>query len=78
MEVIEAVMRWIVAPLTAVVWMVYQRQQIQNTQLAVLQKQADIVQTAHDREIRDIKDMLSKILEKLDDKADKLLVLLTL
>jgi len=49
----------------------YQRQQIHSTQLAVLQNQADIVRGAHDREIRDIKDMLHKILEKLDDKADK-------
>ena len=71
MEILEAVMRWVVAPLCAVVWMMYQRQQVQSTQLAVLQNQADIVRTAHDREIRDIKDMLNKILEKLDDKADK-------
>jgi len=71
MEILEVIVRWIVAPLAAVVWMMYQRQQTQHVQLAVLQKQADIVQTAHDREIRDIKDMLNKILEKLDDKADK-------
>ena len=71
MDILEVIMRWVVAPLCAVVWMVYQRQQEHNIKLAVLQKQADIVQTAHDREIRDIKDMLNKILEKLDDKADK-------
>ena len=71
MDVIELALRWILAPLAAVVWMLYRQQQAHTTQLAVLQKQADIVQTAHDREIRDIKDMLNKILEKLDDKADK-------
>jgi hypothetical protein len=71
MEVVELALRWIVAPMAAVVWMLYRQQQTHNTQLAVLQNQADIVRTAHDREIRDIKDMLSKILEKLDDKADK-------
>ena len=71
MELIELAMQWIVAPMAAVVWMMYRQQQAHNTQLAVLQNQADIVRTAHDREIRDIKDMLNKILEKLDDKADK-------
>lgn len=71
MEVVELALRWIVAPMAAVVWMLYRQQQTHNTQLAVLQNQADIVRTAHDREIRDIKDMLNKILEKLDDKADK-------
>ena len=71
MDIFEAVMRWIIAPISVVVWMMYQRQQAHSTQLAVLQNQADIVRGAHDREIRDIKDMLHKILEKLDDKADK-------
>ena len=71
MEVVELALRWIVAPMAAVVWMLYRQQQTHNTQLAVLQNQADIVRSAHDREIRDIKDMLNKILEKLDDKADK-------
>jgi hypothetical protein len=71
MELLELGLRWIVAPMVAVVWMMYRQQQAHITQLAVLQNQADIVRTAHDREIRDIKDMLNKILEKLDDKADK-------
>ena len=71
MDVIQLALRWILAPLAAVVWMLYRQQQTHTTQLAVLQNQADIVRTAHDRQIRDIKEMLNKILEKLDDKADK-------
>lgn len=71
MDVVELGLRWVIAPLVAVVWMMYRQQQLHNTQLAVLQNQADIVRAAHDREIRDIKEMLNKILEKLDDKADK-------
>lgn len=71
MDIFEAVMRWVIAPVAVIVGMMYQRQQAHSTQLAVLQNQADIVRGAHDREIRDIKDMLHKILEKLDDKADK-------
>ena len=71
MDIFEAAMRWVIAPVAVIVGMMYQRQQAHSTQLAVLQNQADIVRGAHDREIRDIKDMLHKILEKLDDKADK-------
>ncbi len=71
MEVVDLILRWVVAPIAAIVVMLYRQQQVHNTQLAVLQNQADIVRTNHDREIRDIKEMLNKILEKLDDKADK-------
>ncbi len=71
MDMIDLVLRWIVAPIAAVVIMLYRQQNRHNTLLAVLQNQADIVRHNHDREIRDIKDMLHKILEKLDDKADK-------
>jgi len=71
MEVVDLVLRWIVAPIAAVVVMMYRQQQQHHTALAVLQNQADIVKSNHDREIREIKDMLNKILEKLDEKADK-------
>ncbi len=71
MELIELGLRWVVAPLAAIVWMLYRQQMSHQIQLAVLQSQADLVRTAHDREIRDIKEKLDKILEKLDDKADK-------
>jgi len=71
MEVVDLVLRWIVAPIAAIVVMIYRQQQQHHTALAVLQNQADIVKSNHDREIREIKDMLNKILEKLDEKADK-------
>ena len=71
MDVVDLILRWVVAPIAAIVVMLYRQQQAHNTQLAVLQNQADIVRTNHDREIKDIKEMLNKILEKLDDKADK-------
>ena len=71
MEVVDLILRWVVAPIAAIVIMLYRQQQAHNTQLAVLQNQAYIVRTNHDREIKDIKEMLNKILEKLDDKADK-------
>lgn len=71
MEVVETVLRWIVMPMAAFVWLMYQRQQDHTTQIAVLRTETDMARQAHDREIKDIKDKLDKILEKLDDKADK-------
>jgi hypothetical protein len=37
----------------------------------VLRTETDMARQSHDREIADIKDKLDRILEKLDDKADK-------
>lgn len=71
MDVLETVLRWVVMPLGAFVWLMYQRQQDHSTQIAVLRTETDMARQAHDREIKDIKDKLDKILEKLDDKADK-------
>ena len=58
-------------PIGAFVWLMYQRQQDHTTQIAVLRTETDMARQAHDREIKDIKVKLDKILEKLDDKADK-------
>lgn len=71
MEVIDTIMRYVVVPLGAFVWLMYQRQQDHTTQLAVLKTETEMARLAHDREIKDIKDKLDKILEKLDEKADK-------
>lgn len=71
METVDTLMRYVVVPLGAFVWLMYQRQQDHTTQIAVLRTETDMARQSHDREIADIKDKLDRILEKLDDKADK-------
>ena len=71
MDVMETVLRWIVMPVVGFVWLMFVRQQDHSTQLAVLRTETDMARQAHDREIGEIKGKLDKILEKLDDKADK-------
>lgn len=71
MEVIDTILRYIVMPLGAFVWLMYQRQQDHATQIAVLRTETEMARQSHDREIKEIKDKLDKILEKLDEKADK-------
>jgi hypothetical protein len=71
MEVLDTVLRYVVMPLGAFVWLMYQRQQDHATQIAVLRTETEMARLSHDREIKEIKDKLDKILQKLDEKADK-------
>lgn len=71
MEMLDTFLRYVVMPLAAFVWLMYQRQQDHATQIAVLRTETQMAREAHDREIKEIKEKLDKILEKLDEKADK-------
>lgn len=71
MEMLETMLRWIVMPIGGFVWLMFLRQQEHTTEIAVLRRETEMSRQNHDREIKDIKDKLDKILEKLDEKADK-------
>lgn len=71
MEVLDTVLRYVVMPLGAFVWLMYQRQQDHATQIAVLRTETEMARQSHDREIKEIKEKLDRILQKLDEKADK-------
>ena len=71
MEMLETMLRWVVMPIGGFVWLMFIRQQDHTTQIAVLKRETEMSRQNHDREIKDIKDKLDKILEKLDEKADK-------
>jgi uncharacterized protein HemX len=67
MDVLDAVMKWIVAPVAAFVWLIYQRQQDHATELAVLRAQAASNKEAHDREFKQLQDSFKAVFTKLDD-----------
>ena len=71
MEVVETVLKWVVMPIGGFVWLMFMRQQEHTIQIAVLKRETEMGRQSHDRGIKDIKDKLDKILEKLDEKADK-------
>ena len=71
MELFDSVMRYVVIPIAGFVWLIFQRQQDHTTQIAVLKTETEMARQNHDREIKEIKDKLDKILQKLDEKADK-------
>jgi len=66
MDILDAIMKWIVAPVAAFVWLVYQRQQDHSTEIAVLKAQAISNKEAHDREFMQLQDSFKAVFAKLD------------
>lgn len=66
MELIDAVMKWIVAPVAAFVWLLHSKVQAQTTDIAVLKATAEANKQAHDREFKQIQDSFKAVFEKLN------------
>jgi hypothetical protein len=66
MEVIDAAMKWIVAPVAAFVWLIYQRQQDHHTDIQVIKSQMVSTKESADRDRTEMKDITAVILKKLD------------
>jgi len=67
MDLIEAAMKWIVAPVAAFVFLQYRTQQVHSTDIAVLKAQAAANKEAHDREFKQLQDSFKAVFAKLDD-----------
>lgn len=67
MEVLEFVVKWAVAPVIAIMFMMYNRQQSHDTDIAVLKATATANKEAHDREFKQIQDSFKAVFLKLDD-----------
>lgn len=66
MDVLDAVMKWVIAPVAAFVWLLHQRLQDHSTELAVLKAQAIAAKEAHDREFKQLQDSFKAVFAKLD------------
>ena len=67
MDILEALMKWIVAPVAAFVFLQYRTQQVHATDIAVLKAQAVANIEAHDREFKQLQDSFKAVFSKLDD-----------
>lgn len=67
MDVVEAIMKWIIAPVAAFVALQYKTQQTHGTDIAVLKAQAVANKEAHDREFKQLQDSFKAVFTKLDD-----------
>lgn len=71
-QILNSIMQWVVAPVAAFVWVLYQRQQSHNTDIAVLKARLDEAKTAHDREIKEIRETSRAIMDKLNSIEEAL------
>lgn len=67
MEVLDTIMKWIVAPVAGFVFMQYRTQQDHATDIAVLKAEASANKQAHDREFKQLQDNFKAVFSKLDD-----------
>jgi len=72
LRVLNAIMQWIIMPIAAFVWVIYRQQQRHDTAIAVLQAQTETSRTAHDREIKEIRETTRAIMVKLDSIEEAL------
>ena len=66
METIDLVMQWLVAPIALVVWYLFNMVNKNNTEVAVLRAQLDSSKVSHDREMKEMKETIKAIFNKLD------------
>ena len=66
MEVIDTIMKWVIAPVAAFVWMLHNRVQMQTTDIAVLKATAEANKLAYDREFKEMKESFKAVFEKLN------------
>ncbi len=66
MEALDLIMKYVIVPVAAFVWMLYQKIQSHHTDLEVLKAQASANKEAHDREFKEMRDNFKRVFEKLD------------
>ena len=66
METIDLVMQWLVAPIVVVVWYLFNTANKTATDVAVLKAQLDSSKISHDREMKEMKETIKAIFNKLD------------
>ena len=67
MEVIDLVMKWIVAPVAAFVWLLYGRVNKHATDIEVIKATSAANKEAHDREFKEMRESFRRVFEKLDN-----------
>jgi len=72
MDVLESIMKWIVAPVAGFVWLLHIKQQSHSTDIEVLKAQAAATTKAHDLEMKNIQTLIQKVFDKLDKIEESL------
>lgn len=72
METVDLVLKWIVAPVAAFVWLLHNNQQKHSTDIEVLKAQAAASTKAHDLEMKNLQILIQKVFDKLDKIEESL------
>lgn len=67
LDIIRAVMQWVVLPVAGFVWLMYRTQQVHQTDIAVLKAISAANKEAHDREFKEMRDNFKAVFTKLDN-----------
>jgi hypothetical protein len=63
MEMLETLLRWVVAPVAGFVWLLHRQTQQHSTEIAVLKAE----KANHDREFKQMREDIRAVLDKLTD-----------
>ena len=67
MEMLEFIAQWLAAPLAFVVWFLFMKSTKNERDIAVLQAQYESNRQAYDREMKELKETVKAIFNKLDN-----------
>lgn len=65
-EMLDLMMQWLVAPIAFVVWFLFMKSTKNEKDIAVLQTQYEANRVAYDREMKELKETVKAIFNKLD------------
>ena len=66
MEMLEFIAQWLATPLAFVVWFLFMKSSKNEKDIAVLQAQYESNRLAYDREMKELKETVKAIFNKLD------------
>ena len=65
-EMVDLFMQWLVAPIIVVVWVLFNKVNKNERDIAVIQAQHESSKTSYDREMKEMKETIRAIFNKLD------------
>ena len=65
-EMIDLFMQWLVAPIIVVVWVLFNKVNKNERDIAVIQAQHEVSRISYDREMKEMKETIKAIFNKLD------------
>lgn len=66
-EMVDLFMQWLVAPIIVVVWVLFNKVNKNERDIAVIQAQHESSKTSYDREMKEMKETIRAIFNKLDN-----------